>query len=209
MVKLDVFLSRLLPQVPACPEPLALEHLKDACIEFCEKSLAIRQDLDFFYSVANLGQYDLDPPSNQHMIATVLSVRYDGKELSGIFVEDAQELPEAAGNPAGFFTSRTNNEFVLHLHPTPEAREQVLVNVALRPIRSATEVDDDLYNLYADAIIDGAIARLAKIPNQPFTDLAYAAAMQNSFREKAARAKVDSYHGRIRGNSRVKMRPFV
>ena len=209
MVDIGQFLSRLLPQVPGCSEPLAYQSLVDSAIEFCEKSLILRQDLDAFFSVDGRRVYDLDPPTANHGIARVISVTADGRQLTGLFEEDYPSLGADTGRPLAFYTTRIDNEFVLNLYPVPDERLRVVVHAALKPTRGTTQVDDDLYNNWADAIIDGAISRIARIPNQPFSDVNYASAMASSAREKTARARIEAYHGRVRGGTSVKMRPFA
>ena len=209
MIELGQFLSRLLPQVPGCSEPLAYQSLLDSAIEFCEKSLAIRQNLDAFFTVDNRRVYDLDPPTRNHVIARVISVTVYGKPLTGLFEEDVPNLSDSQGRPLLFYTTRIDNEFVLNLYPVPDERLPVIVHAALKPTRNATEVDDDLFNIWSEAVIDGAISRIARIPNQPFSDVNYASAMASSAREKISRARIEAYHGRVRGGTSVKLRPFV
>ena len=209
MVDISQFLSRLLPQVPGCSEPLAYQSLVDSAIEFCEKSLAIRQDLDAFFSVDSRRVYDLDPPTINHSIARVISVTADGRPLTGIFEEDVSSLGQDYGRPLAFHTTRIDNEFVLNLYPIPDERLRIVVHAALKPTRAAQQLDDDLFNNWADAIIDGAISRIARIPNQPFSDVNYASTMASSAREKISRARIEAYHGRVRGGTSVKQRPFA
>lgn len=210
MVNLNVFLSRLIPQAPACSEPFALQCLRDAAIDFCEKSLVMRQKLDTFYCYNGRAQYDLDVPSCDYQIARVLSVKVNGRLLNGVLQEDKDDLPaDQAGTPLRFYTTRVDNALVLNLHPAPTERFPVVVEVALKPTRDTDRVDDELYNVWADAIIDGALSRICRVPNQPFSDVSFAAAMQASFADKTARAKIEGYHGRMRGNSTVKTRPFA
>ena len=194
MVDIGQFLSRLLPQVPGCSEPLAYQSLVDSAIEFCEKSLILRQDLDAFFSVDGRRVYDLDPPTANHAIARVISVTADGRQLTGLFEEDYPSLGADTGRPLAFYTTRIDNEFVLNLYPVPDERLRVVVHAALKPTRGTTQVDDDLYNNWADAIMDG---------------VNYASAMASSAREKTARARIEAYHGRVRGGTSVKMRPFA
>lgn len=209
MVDISQFLSRLLPQVPGCSEPLAYQSILDSAIEFCEKSLVIRQNLDAFFTVDGRSVYDLDPPTSSHAIARVISVQLDNKPLHGLFEEDVPNLGDSSGEPTLFHTTRIDNEFVLNLYPIPDERQRVTVHVALKPTRSATQVDDDLFNNWSEVVVEGAIARIARIPNQPFSDVNYAFAMANSAKEKTCRARVEAYHGRVRGGTAVKMRPFA
>ncbi len=209
MVNIAEFYPRLLVQVPGCSEPLAQQSLLDAAIEFCDKSLIIRQNLDVFFTVDGRKVYDLDPPTSSHTIARVLSVECDGRVLNGLLQEDTAGLSTDPSRPLAFYTTRTDNELLLNLYPIPDDRYRATAHVALKPTRTAQQLDDDLFTIWADAIIDGAISRIARIPGQPFTDVNYAMAMANSAREKTAKARIEAYNGRIRGGTAVKMRPFV
>jgi len=180
MKPLSAFFPRILPYLPGCPEPLAAQVLVNAAIEFCEASLTLRQNLDKFTTSVGQIQYDLDPPSTQHEINRVMGVTLDGKELSPGMAEMLRgDLPTAGAKPRGFYTDRTDSTFTLMLAPPPDKVYDVVVNVTLRPASAATLLDDDLYNVWIDPIVSGAIARAMQIPNQPFSNPAQALALLN------------------------------
>ena len=47
MVDLDTFFTKVLPLCPGVPEPVAIEHIRVACIEFCEETKLWRYEDSF------------------------------------------------------------------------------------------------------------------------------------------------------------------
>lgn len=211
MVPIESFLSRLLPQVPACPEPYAVQALLDSAIEFCDKSLILRYNLTPFTTIQNEPSYVLEPPNVEHStIARVLHVRFGDKNLVAMTREESTKLGRnTVANPTHYFSNQYGADTTIELYPAPSEVNDVVVHVALKPSRSANLVDEILYNSWTDAILAGALTRICKTPNQPFTDIRFAAAMGESFASKIAQARNESYYGRVRGNLSVTMRPFA
>lgn len=209
MVDIDVFLSRLLPSVPACSEPLARLHLMDSAINFCTKSCVLKEVLTDITTVAGTDSYTLTLPSTEHELVRVLSVTVDDIPIQAVFSEDVPRVRSSDGSPSQFYTTRQDSQLQLVLNPVPDGEYTISVTVALKPSRSANTVDDDLYEYWVDSIVDGALATIAKIPNQPFTDYALSSVAQASANDGAMKAKAESYYGRVRGSTRVRLRPLM
>lgn len=209
MLSIDELFPRVLPYVPGCSEPLARQAILDSAIEFCDKTSILTQTLDAFSTVSGLVSYDLETPNRQMKVARVLAVTIDGKEIKGTFTEDVPTLPDREGQPTSFYTTRIDSEFVLNLHPLPDDKYSVITTVALSPTISATSLEDELVTVWSDGIVDGAIARIARVPNQPFSSFDVAMLYTQSSARKIAAIKAESYQGRIRGGTRIKTRPLV
>lgn len=210
MKALSAFFPRILPYLPGCPEPLAAQVLIDAAIEFCDSSLVLRQNLDTFNTVVGRVQYDLDAPSAQHDINRVMGVTLDGKELvAGMSEALRGDMPTAPAKPRGFYTDRTDSVFTLMLSPPPDKVYSVLVNVTLSPARTATQLDDDLYNTWINPIVSSAIAQAMQIPGQPFSNPAQAQILLNSVARQTVTSRIEGNYGFVRGSMRVRSRPFA
>lgn len=210
MKPLSAFYPRILPYLPNCPEPLVDQVLVNAAIEFAEASLTLRQNLDSFRTVVGKVEYDLDPPTKYHDINRVMGVTLNGKELSpGMFEAIRNDLPTATAIPRGFYTDRTDNTFTLRLSPPPDKVYPVTVAVTLRPARNATQLDDDLFNIWIDPIVSGAIARAMQIPDQPFTNLPRAQELLASAAQQTVSSRIESNFGLVRGSMRVRPRSFT
>ena len=210
MKPLSAFYPRILPYLPGCPEPMVDQVLLNSAIEFCEMSMTLRQNLDSFRTVVGKVEYDLDPPTKNHDINRVMGVTVDGRELSpGLFEAIRNDLPTAVAIPRGFYTDRTDNTFTLRLSPPPDKVYPVTVSVTLRPSRTAVLLDDDLYNIWVDPIVSGAIARAMQIPDQPFTDLARAQELLMSAAKQTNSSRIEGNYGLVRGSMRVRARSFT
>lgn len=210
MKPLSAFYPRILPYLPGCPEPLVDQVLVNAAIEFAEASLTLRQNLDSFRTVVGKVEYDLDPPTKNHDINRVMGVTLDGKELRpGMFEAIRNDLPTAVAIPRGFYTDRTDNTFTLRLSPPPDKVYPVTVSVTLRPARNAVLLDDDLYNIWIDPIVSGAIARAMQIPDQPFTNPGRAQELLASAAQQTVSSRIEGNFGLVRGSMRVRPRSFT
>ena len=210
MKPLSAFYPRILPYLPGCPEPLVDQVLVNSAIEFAESSLTLRQNLDPFNTIVGITQYDLDPPTTNHDINRVMGVTLGGRELHpGMAEAIRNDLPTANATPRGFYTDRTDNTFTLMLTPPPDKVQSVIVNVTLRPARAATMLDDDMYNIWIDPIVSGAIARAMQIPDQPFTNYARAQELMASAAKQTNSSRIEGNYGLIRGSMRVRPRRFA
>jgi hypothetical protein len=198
----------VIPYVPGCSEPLAQQALLDAAIAFCEESQVIRARLDSFPTVNAQVGYTLVAPLGQQ-VARVLEVRVDGRPIPMVMAEDVGMISDAVGRPMACYTDATDSTFELRLFPVPDGVYQVQVTAALRPTRDATEVEDDLFNLWSDALVSGALARLMAVPAQPFSNPALAGGYSVAALSAARRAKVEGSFGRVRGSTGVTQRPFA
>jgi hypothetical protein len=208
MKPISVFFPRVLPYVPGCSEPLAQQALVDAAIVFCEESQVIRARLDGFSTVPDQVSYELDAPAQQQ-VARILEVRVDGRPIPMVMAEDVGMISDAVGRPMACYTDATGSEFVLRLFPIPDGVYQVQVSAALRPSRDATSVEDDLFNLWSDALVSGALARLMAVPAQPFSNPALAGGYSVAALSAARKARVEGSFARVRGSTGVTQRPFA
>jgi len=207
---LSEFYPRIIPYLPGISEPMVNQVLVDSAIEFCDTSLVLRENLDTFYTSIGRIEYDLDPPSTQHNISRVMGVAVDGKALSGVEYESLRnDFATSNAVPKGFYTDRTGSTLTLRLTPPPDKIYPVVVNVTLRPARSATLLEDDLYNIWIDPVVTGAIARAMQIPDQPFTNFAQAGYLTNYSARQTISSRIEGNYGQIRGSVRARARPIV
>lgn len=208
MIATTEFLPRLLPHVSGCSQPMALQALVDSAIAFCEDSLAVRQRLDD--QTTRLGQatFDIDPPPQQ-AVSRILKVWVDGFEISAMPADRVDDGRFLTSRPRSFYTLQDGSETLGMLYPIPDGEYTLVAEVALRPTRSATSFHDDLFHIWLEHIVTGAVARLMSTQDQPFTNLVLG---QNAFAKAlymTRRARVEGSYGRVRGTMNVKQRPFA
>ncbi len=202
------FFSRVMPYLPGCPEPTAAQALVDAAIVFCEDSLVIRNQLDTFSTVVGQDAYELDVPTQQQ-VSRVLTVFVEDTPIPAWTAQGTPPVDDARASPTAYYVTRNNSELRLRLYPTPDKAYPIKVVAALRPTRTATRMEDDLLDLWSDAVIAGALSRLMAVTSQAFTNPGEAMRMQMMAAQLARRARTEGNVGSVRGSMRVTPRPFA
>ena len=166
-------LPEILPLVPLCPEPFARVNVRSAFIELCERADVYQIELDAITTVNNTYEYDLETPSNT-LVSKILSVTHSGKNLKPITPELLdQRIPDwrtTTGTPEYYVKVSPT---VIWLAPVPDATTALstTVRAALKQTVSSSSADTDTINDYRDVIVNGALARLFRVPNREWSDL--------------------------------------
>lgn len=162
MSAIHAFFGRIAPFVIGCPDPTINQAIIDTCIHFCEMSMIDRRRLDAVQTSAGSQAVDLDLPPSTRAVR-VLNVQVDGVNIEAapddVFSYETV-INASVGKPRGYIYSGG----ALLLYPTPDAAYTVSVQAALKPLRSATTVDDKLFEDWADVIVSGSVARLMAMP---------------------------------------------
>lgn len=209
MKPLSAFFPRILPYLPGCPEPFAAQALLTSAIEFCENSQVVRVDLPPISTVAGGASYYLDAPDAQSAITRVLNVTLDGHVLPSIMAEALREVPATPARPNGYYVDTSEGDFTIKLAPLPDTSYTLAANVALRPAREATQLHNDLYDLWIDALVAGTLYRCMMTPDQPFSNPVQALYWEKTANTATANSRIEGNYGYVRGSMRVKTRPFV
>lgn len=209
MVPVSAFLSRLLPHVLGCPEPLAQQALVDAAISFCDQTLVIQNELEPVDVVAGTNLYELDLPSHTR-VAQIMRVRFGERWLGAAPAQGRRELEGMTGMPAYFFTQVVDELLTLQLYPKPDKDlpAGLAVRVALSPTRTATQFPSVLFDEWADVIVDMARAAIHDTPGQSFTSEAKAVVLQQKTRHRVSVARIESMRGRVASSLSVSQRGF-
>jgi hypothetical protein len=204
MVDLSSFRNRIAPRVLTALDYTIDLAVLDTCIDFCERSLVVQATLDAFPTVAGTSEYDLDPPSHTK-IARVMGAWADGSELVACSRDQGLRGLHAAsisqGAPQGFLNDAPDTITIL---PAPDRAYSVTARVSTKPSRTATQVDDQLYEDWCDGIVDGALARLHGMPHQPFTDPKLQATHFALYQQAVNRAMLAAEKGRNRAEQRIR-----
>lgn len=200
------FFPRIGTHVVGCPEPTMSQALLDSAIAFCEDSLVQREMLDSFSTEIGTASYEMDPPAQQK-VARVLDVVVDGVKLKNIPQDVAVGIQKVSGQPTGYYTTRSGYTFEVVLYPVPDKVCTVSVLAALKPSRTATQLDDDLFERWVEPIVAGAIARITAIPNQPFSDMSKSQYAALTAAAMAKKARAEESFGRARGSMSIRLRP--
>ena len=197
-----------MPYVIGCSEPMAAQALVDSAIAFCNDSLATHMLLDAQQTQKNNPEFDISVPTNI-AVSRVLRVWINEQEIPGAAADWINDGRGTTGQPSLFYTRQIESELRGLLYPIPDAVNNMRVEVATRPTRSAKSFENELFDLWMDPIIEGAKFRLMSIPDQPFTNFGMAGAATTNALHLSRKARIEASYGRVRASSRVRARPLA
>ena len=208
MKDLSNFVGRVTQYVNGAPQPLIEQSVVDAAIAFCEDSLAMREVQDPTDTVIDQPAYALAGKTDQE-VARVLNVWVDGVWLKPLPADSINYSESRSAKPTYFYTTRIGSVLKVNLYPIPDKVYSMQFEVAYRPTRQATSLEDDLFNIWVDGIVKGAAGRLMQIPGQSYTDSSNATTNMLIAKSVAMKARTDAVGGRTQVSRTVRMRPLV
>jgi hypothetical protein len=214
MTPYTAFLDYVLPDAPGCTNELAVHAIKNTVIEFCEKSLILQVDHDPVTIVAGQVDYDLEPPRDT-LIVKIQKVFYKEYEIEPMSPDEVmsaslynRNFPDAnpEKGPPKLYTQKDARTFSVYPVPQDTERLALTLRVALKPTRSATQIDDLIFEEYAETIGNGAISRLCLSPKKPYTNPQIAAIKQAQFAAGLNVARQRANRGYVRSKEQVVLR---
>lgn len=218
MATLTQFLPYVLPHVPGCPDAVAEIAVRNACIDFCHTTLLV-QTLTTQDIVVGQQDYNLTVPANS-VLSRVLKVFYGDIELAANTVESVNSGLIVRGDVGGgvqrsdspvIYFQKTPTLASISVYPLPATAMTLglAVRAAFAPNRTATTVDDSLFQYWAEEIASGALHRLMATPGQQFSDNTMAAYHKSRFDIGCRSASIQSRTGLISAASRIDGRRFA
>lgn len=223
MATLISWYSELLPFAAGLPVTAVNTAVRDACVEFCQRTHLWRLALDRISVVADTQDYVLTIPSAQYGEIEIIDQVYfkitdaddtQFKELDPISEEQMNN--HDSWDAWRFRTGPTPTEFwvdnidkTLHLLPIPDtaATLGLLVYVILKPTDVAPTVPDFLYRDWKDAITAGALKYLLGNKNTPWYDITESLRAGDTFATKMGAALHKKISGGTKRPSRIQL-PF-
>lgn len=211
------FYDYILPDMPGVGQAMASRTLCDAAIEFCEKTSLWIYDHPPFSANANVNTYPWAPPTNT-LVVKPLNIWYQvnypvqpgstpGWQLTPKSPDELSELygdwQRQYGEPL-FYTSNTPRKVIIVPGPLTTYVNAFRAEVALKPTRAATGIDSLFFEEYAEAIADGAKAKLFAMKKKPWTDPQLAAYHLGRFTESIGVGIARAQKGFTRSRKRVK-----
>jgi hypothetical protein len=203
----EEFLPDVLPFVPNAPEFAAINAIRDASIDFCQKTWYWQVDLPVMDLKAGKAVYDLLPNPDSRIVGIamvyykdILLIPKGQDELARLYRDTNWKTLE--GEPR-YYTQRSRNEITLVPTPTMDDPATLYVRVALAPTRSACSIETEIYEIFAEAIAHGARAILYNTPGQPYFDRVSARESDMEFRRGISEAKIAINKGMTRTSNRV------
>lgn len=212
-VSYEDFLPRVLQYVPDASEMVAIDAIRQACIEFCEKTYFWQYQTPNIDVIDGQANYVIATPSDTKFVGPVqtyfntnLLIPKSPDELADIYRMGNWQILE--GSPQ-YVTRIIKPELVLVPIPYVSQPAVLYVRGALAPTQDSTEIDSEIYEQWAESIAWGARARLLAQPRQDYTDKAGAIEAMKMFRYEINRARIQVNKGLTRSSVRIEFQRFV
>lgn len=201
------FYPEVNPSVLGCPEPLMLNAVRNACIEFCSDTLYWQEILDPADITAADLPYDIDCPSGTN-VAQIMSMSINGAAITPKSADwlDANYpgwATSVADSPSYYYQPDPNT-FVLV--PAPKTTVTVVMRVAYMPARGAVSVAATLHQYYLEGIAAGAMSRLMGVPGQPWSNATMAEHYARMFSAAITNGVIDANKSYDRTGVRAQFR---
>ena len=213
MKQLDEFLPRLNGYVPGCPHPVALQALRDACIDLCERSSVVQEITEPIALEEGQGTYDV-PLGVGLTLHRVLKAWHGKHPIVVPALNEVKSLPplDGEGGTGQPQLAMPLDKDSITLHPAPDQESTVAplrMQIAVKPTRDANAVPDVLFDDWVEVVVFGAVARLASQVGTPYSNIDLAAMGSVGFTNGVGRAKKAAAKGKTRSDLRMRGRTFA
>lgn len=213
-VSYDQFLPEVLQFVKDVPEFVAINAIRNSCIEFCQETRYIQQHLDPMAGIAKTGTYDLEANDGTYKIADIMECWYGEQFLVPKSIEQLTQIYRTTnwntldGNPYYYYRP-SSQEIRLVPYPKVTEADKIRVLAALKPSRASTTVQEEIFERFLEDIACGARARLYNTPNQPYYDARAALEYTKRFNDVMAAVRTQVNKGLTRASVQIEFQRLV
>jgi len=164
--------------VDNCESSLLTRNTKRSILEFCDKSWILNKDFTHTYTSTDIDtsnnnalDIDVDDYVTDLRLSSFIRLMIDNEER---YVHESDLLNDIPNYDSKYDLDTIHflmyNETTLRLFNINTSSSTAYIQLALKPLMSATSVDDKLWEDWADPIAAGAKWRLQSKPNRPYSD---------------------------------------
>ena len=212
-VPYDEFLPEVMQFCPDVPEHIAINAIRNTCIDFCTKTYYWQINVAPISVVNGQANYVVPTPADTKLVG-IVSAYYDTNllipqppdTLANIYrMGDWQQVQ---GSPQ-YFTQIIKPEIVLVPYPYEDQANILSIRAAIAPTRDSEEVTSELYENFLDVIANGARSILYGTPGQPYFDRVSAKDAERVYRAGVSDTRIAMNKGLTRTSNRVEFQRFV
>lgn len=195
------WLPRIQPQVPGCPNPVIKKYLIDVLRDFCEETqLWENNQLTAISLVADQADYALSSLSGD--IVAIDSAEIDEVPIRPITLFELNSQIQnwrhtTTRRPLSYLQTASSTNITLVYTPSEALTDGLVVWVSLKPLETATTVEDFLWDEYRDAIANGTVGMLKMVDGMPWSDMQSGMIKYATYEAARDTAKIK----KIRGNT--------
>tara|TARA_A100001011_G_scaffold363919_1_gene414198 strand:+ start:342 stop:1004 length:663 start_codon:yes stop_codon:yes gene_type:complete len=212
--KFSSLVPRLNASVPGCPQPIIEQYIRDAAIEACERTLAWRYIQPKIRLTTGVYDYPYEAPNNSEVHAFLTATVNDTK-LKPVTLDHLHDLyptwPDF--DSTDYTTPRCISQldpdnFIVAPTPDDITTYDLRMVVALKPLRTATDMDTSIFDELENIIMHGALQHLLVLPERTWTDRELGAYHAKQFSFKIAERRARANIGNARASMRISNQPF-
>lgn len=201
MRDIEELLRHVMPLAPACPEPVAIEHIRNAAIDFCTRTSLWRETDHIDKADGDLEIICVPPYATLHRIERAL---FDGQLLEPITYPDAMDMIARQHNNHG---DQGRPRYISQAQPDsvrilPRGLGRLDISMVLKPHQDAEQLPDFLVDHHGRTLAAGALSTLLMLVNQPFTNPGLASIQLQIFE----RDITNQFAMYLRGQQRARLR---
>lgn len=183
-------------ECPGAPNPLMLSRARMAITEACKRSLISNATLETHDIEAGDPLVLLSPPNSCVNIWRVMWVKTTQHFLP---VQERQQLSDWDADweknedewPQSYLMYRQNDMIQLYPTPTVDKNDALTVHCAFIPHPDTTKMDKILYDNYREMIVQGAVAKLQRMPGTAWHNPQAAAWNEREFQAEISKARAN------------------
>lgn len=207
-VSYEVFYPEVLPHFPSLPEIVVTNAIRNACIEFCDRTDWLYYTPTPISVIASEDEYALDDVPTDTTVARIESAWFSNLPLTAKSEVDLRRIfgldwRKQIGRPQ-YITQYVPETLVVVPAPMVSLSNGLELTVVLRPTRASTTVDDSLFERWAEVIAAGAKCRLHEVPGHAYESPDAAAKYRAVFNAGIGMAIAERQRGLTRATMRVR-----
>lgn len=188
------FLPNLYVRAPEVPEPSAVIAVRDTCIDFCAQTNVWQVELDPIVLDPCQSAYDLFPPP-QTITTEILGMTLGHRDLQPISETslrlDRHNWQHEVGEPRNFMRRPGDDRVFIYPRPRFTYAHELCGTISVQPTRESKLVIDDVYQRYAEIIVNGALSRLYMHVGTAYSNPQAARELDGLYQEATNRARKD------------------
>ena len=202
------FYDYILPEVGGAATALVDLVLRNTVIDFYEFTAIDTRDITPIDLVADTATYTPTPPTG-YDISRFEVLYYVGNKLFPAGGDQLQKIytdwTTMTGAPRFYMSPQQDT---LRFVPIPTTNETAAVTgrMVLKPTRSATGVEDWIFNRWVDTMALGTKAKLMMMPAKSWTNPELGVTYMKQFKAEQADARADAYKSFTRAQLQVAFR---
>lgn len=202
------WIPRIAPSVPQCPKQIIKEAIVNTCRDFCQLTQLWDNNALTAIDVVD-GTADYDLSSELGEIAGIDMVVLDDTPINPTTLEQLDRLNpswrQTTTSRSSWYIFGMADSIKLVYEPDDDITGGLEVWVSLKPLRTATTVEDFLYRDFEQGIEYGAKAELFQIPGMAWSSFEMANFFLKKYEGVRDTAKLKKFTGRTNKIVRAQM----